>query len=101
MTRRHRGNVPDDGQLVSSATIDGIHWRLYIRPQIYEHWRNFKLVADGRAPGKANYWFGWCERENRFARRDIVELQMRYWPVYEWLKLEMTDPATARLLYGS
>lgn len=99
--RRHRGNPPDDGQLVSSATIDGISWRLYIRPQTYEKWRNFKLVADGRAAGKANFWFGWCEAEERFGHRDILELQMRYWPVYQWLKLEMRDPAAARLLYGS
>lgn len=105
--RNHRGNRPDDGQLVASTTIDGQQWELYIRPTytdaaIDDGWQNYKLIGVPRAAFKANYWFGWNTKTQRFARcTGISELVMSRPAVLEWLKLEMRDPAAARLLYGS
>jgi len=52
---------------------DGVAWLLFSRPG-QKGWTMLKLVADGKAPTKANYWLGWDGR--RFARsKDHALLQ--------------------------
>jgi hypothetical protein len=44
---------------------DGVEWLVYMRPGSGNGWDSVKVVANGRAPTKANYWLGW--NGSRFA----------------------------------
>jgi hypothetical protein len=57
------GNFPDDQMWSKYGDIGklyGVNWILFIKVQDYDMpWQNFKLVADGVVPGKANYRLSW------------------------------------------
>jgi hypothetical protein len=68
---------------------DGTEWCVFIKPQNHsDEWFTVKIVANGRAPYKANYWLvtnintgqiGYARdyavmRENRPSLHDYVEL---------------------------
>lgn len=58
----YQGNAPlesDGWKLVGGVfDRDGIEWLMYGRNSLCGTWLNVKLVANGRAENKANYWFG-------------------------------------------
>lgn len=43
-----------------------------MRPDPSSEWSSVKVVADGRAVGKANYWLGW--NGQRFSRHSDLPL---------------------------
>lgn len=60
-TKRWMGNPPAtaEGWKQKAWCTDklGIGWLVFHRPQASgSGWIDFKIVADGKAPGKANYW---------------------------------------------
>jgi hypothetical protein len=56
---------------------DGLEWQLFGRLNPADtRWRNFKLVAVGRAKHKANFWFGMHVVSGRVAlARDLTTLR--------------------------
>lgn len=68
MPRMYPGRKPaeNDGweMLCSTKCKLGIIWLVYAKPQEHDdEWRTYKIVANGKAPDKANYWL---------ARRDTT-----------------------------
>jgi hypothetical protein len=56
----YQGNDPGlDWECLEIFDEEGIEWYLYRKEVINDGWQNLKLVSQGRAPRKANYWFGW------------------------------------------
>jgi hypothetical protein len=75
-------------QEVGAVESDG-RWLVFIRPD--GEWSTVKVVADGRALAKANYWLGW--NGSRFGRHaDLVSLAQQRPAVLE---------AVERVLRGS
>lgn len=61
MERMYQGNHPEPhkGWRIADrlSKLDGVEWLLYEQDQPHTHeWKNYKIVADGAAPSKANYW---------------------------------------------
>jgi hypothetical protein len=52
----HIGDIEQDGR-----------WLVFVRQNADIDWLTAKVVADGRAQGKANYWLGWNGK--RFAQQ--------------------------------
>ena len=42
-------------------------WLVFVKDGAKSEWMTVKVVADGRAPSKANYWLGWNGK--RFAQQ--------------------------------
>ena len=52
---------------------DDARWLVFVRENADSEWLTVKVVVDGRAPTKANYWLGW--NGLRFGRHaDLVSL---------------------------
>jgi hypothetical protein len=85
MTQKFRGNAPvtDEWMHLHSFHHEDLDWRLFFRVKDQSGgWISGKLVVDGRAPRKANYWLGW--RDGRFARtRDAGTLYTGRQELYE------------------
>ncbi len=84
MTQKFRGNAPvtDEWMHLHSFHHEDLDWRLYFRVKDQSGWISGKLVVDGRAPRKANYWIGW--RDGRLARtRDAGTLYTGRQELYE------------------
>lgn len=67
-SRTYVGNAPgyDDWECVDVFLSEGIEWHLYRKFEKANEWDDYKLVADGAAETKANYWLGWNgKRTNR------------------------------------
>ena len=75
--KRYRGRKPVGPEWAQIAVVDDAQrWFVYIRPDVSGDWATVKVVADGRASGKANYWLGW--NGSRWARQgDLVTLTER------------------------
>jgi hypothetical protein len=73
MAKRYLGHKPktDDWDFLGPIEADG-KWLVYIRPDQESEWSSVKVVADGRAVGKANYWLGW--NGHRFSRQSDLPL---------------------------
>ncbi len=60
MEKSYLGRVPayEDGwRLVRSFEYEKQQWNLFKKPQAHtDDWSTYKLVANGRAKRKANYW---------------------------------------------
>ncbi len=71
--KRYLGHKPktDDWNFLGSVEADG-NWFVYVRPDPSNGWSSVKVVADGRALGKANYWLGW--NGQRFSRHADLPL---------------------------
>lgn len=68
-TRMYSGNAPStEWECVEVFNSDRLVWHLYRNEEVKDKWWNFKLVAALRAPGKANYWFGWNGRRTNNPR---------------------------------
>jgi hypothetical protein len=85
MTQKFRGNAPvtDEWMHLHSFHHEDLDWRLFFRVKDQSGgWISGKLVVDGKAPRKANYWLGW--RDGRFARtRDAGTLYTGRQELYE------------------
>ena len=85
MTQKFRGNAPttDEWMHLHSFRHEDLDWRLFFRVKDQSGgWISGKLVVDGKAPRKANYWLGW--RDGRFARtRDAGTLYTGRQELYE------------------
>lgn len=47
---------------------NGLEWIFFIKPQSHsQDWATYKVVANGKALRKANYWFGFNSRTDAFA----------------------------------
>lgn len=67
---------------------DDVRWLVFVRPD--GEWMTVKVVADGRAPAKANYWLGW--NGSRFGRHaDLVSLAQQRPAVLEGLERVLRD----------
>ena len=68
MTQKFKGNAPttDDWMHLHSFQHEDLDWRLFFRVRDQSGWISGKLVVEGKAPRKANYWIGW--RDGRLAR---------------------------------
>lgn len=61
MGRKYAGNVPspNDGweHVGTCRDADGIEWLVFSKSQKHTpDWLTYKIVANGRAANKANYW---------------------------------------------
>lgn len=80
-----KGKRPRTGGWSEVGTVEdsGQCWIVFIRPD--EEWSTVKVVADGYAPTKANYWLGW--NGSRFSRAtDLVALAQQRPAVLEGLE---------------
>lgn len=74
------GNVPKKGdwqQIGSCQDGEGAEWLVFGKNQSHDpEWRTYKIVASGRAQGKANYWFALHAKTGRVAfTRDATLLE--------------------------
>ena len=85
MTQKFKGNAPvtDEWMHLHSFHHEDLDWRLFFRVKDQSGgWISGKLVVEGKAPRKANYWLGW--RDGRFARtRDAGTLYTGRQVLYE------------------
>lgn len=61
MGRKYAGNVPDPNEgwehVGTCRDADGIEWLVFSKSQKHtQDWCTYKVVANGRAANKANYW---------------------------------------------
>lgn len=61
MGKMYAGNLPKDGegweQVGKCMDSDDVEWLVFSKPQDHTpDWMTFKIVANGRAQNKANYW---------------------------------------------
>jgi hypothetical protein len=87
MTQKFRGNAPvtDEWMHLHSFHHEDLDWSLFFRVRDQSGWISGKLVVDGKAPRKANYWIGW--RDGRLARtRDAGSLYVGRPELYEQVK---------------
>jgi len=61
------GVIENDGQ-----------WWMFVKENADNGWASVKVVADGRAQGKANYWLGWDGK--RFANFKDTLAMMQHRP---------------------
>lgn len=84
MTQKFKGNAPvtDEWMHLHSFHHEDLDWRLFFRVRDQSGWISGKLVVEGKAPRKANYWIGW--RDGRLARtRDAGTLYAGRPELYE------------------
>jgi hypothetical protein len=72
MLKGYLGNVPSEAdgwqQIGSCQDGDGADWLVFAKSQGHDpEWQTLKIVANGRAQGKANYWFGLHAKTGRVA----------------------------------
>ena len=79
----HKGNEPGAGwrEVSIMGDNDETAWRLFVREQADPAWLNFKLVAVGSAPMKANYWFAFNRLTGRMAQARDFDLLRVHHPV--------------------
>lgn len=58
--RKYKGKKPrTEGWEQIAAIEDEVRWLVFVKDNPDSEWMTVKVVADGRAQGKANYWLGW------------------------------------------
>ena len=80
--KKYEGNIPDtsEGWRLALTIHDdrvGVDWLLFSRRSPLDPgWINYKLVADGKAPMKSNYWFSKRERTGHLGHaKDFANLR--------------------------
>jgi hypothetical protein len=67
--RMYQGNDPGlDWECMEILEEGGTEWYLYRREGASDDWQSMKLVAQGKALRKANYWFGWNGKRTNNSR---------------------------------
>jgi len=61
MSKMYAGKIPSTSegwaQIGECKDKNGARWFVFSKPQAHTpDWRTYKIVANGRARGKANYW---------------------------------------------
>ena len=61
MGKMYKGNIPDTSEgwdeIDRCMDKDSVEWILFSKKQDHDkNWWNIKIVANGRASSKANYW---------------------------------------------
>ena len=77
--KMYAGRIPDkQWSQIGTATDNGLEWCVYSKGQDHsEEWLTYKIVANGRARGKANYWLARNTRTGRIGfARDYAIMQM-------------------------
>jgi hypothetical protein len=91
------GNPPDEqmwAKVCDLGKFDGIGWEMYSQvPDADSAWQNYKLVANGVVPGKANYRLAW--NGERFALHKDVEALQEFRPTLAKAVLKVLDKAVA------
>lgn len=84
MGRKYAGNVPDPNEgwvhVGTCRDADGIEWLVFSKSQDHTpDWCTYKVVANGYAANKANYWLARNKVTGRFgfARDYICMLETR------------------------
>lgn len=56
--KMYKGQIPPSPWAqVHRATVDGVEWLVFEKSQAHsDEWVTYKVVANGRASSKANYW---------------------------------------------
>jgi len=72
--KMYKGGLPRARGWEKIGVIEqDVRWLLFVKDDADNDWVSVKVVADGRAPKKANYWLGW--NGSRFSwRTDMVSL---------------------------
>lgn len=79
--KTYLGQVPklaDGWQLMDKYTDDeGVTWLVFRFPQAHTpDWSTYKVVAEGRAPNKANYWLVRNDKTGQIGfARDFVSMR--------------------------
>ena len=75
--RMYRGKKPrTEGWEQIAVLEDDARWFVFVKDSPDSEWITVKVVADGRVPFKANYWFGWNGK--RFAQvQDTFAIMQR------------------------
>jgi ribosomal protein RSM22 (predicted rRNA methylase) len=86
--KMYPGNEPDtdDGwEYLQSFKDDCVVWLVFEKKQGHsEHWFNYKIVADGFAPLKANYWCAFNKKTKRSAfNKDLAVLKQHRPKLYD------------------
>jgi len=65
--KMYAGRIPDEQwNQIGQCDDEGVEWRVYSKAQDHsDDWMTYKIVANGRAQGKANYWLA---RNNKTAQ---------------------------------
>jgi hypothetical protein len=73
------GNRPRSDGWGLVAEIKGeVRWLVFVRQGSSSDWLSLKIVADGCAPSKANYWLGW--NGTRFSQKRDTEMLAEHRP---------------------
>jgi hypothetical protein len=72
--KNYGGKKPRAEGWREAGVVEGdVRWLVFVRDNADSEWTTVKVMADGRAPVKANYWLGW--NGSRFGRHaDLVSL---------------------------
>ena len=77
--KTYKGNKPEDPRWSQIGEFeDDVRWFVFVRENDDSPWLSVKVVADGRAKKKGNYWLGW--NGSRFAQRSDVNPLMSQRP---------------------
>ena len=63
----YKGNKPqDDYELIGEIIANKKSWEVYKKDN--DNWINYKIIAIGKARGKANYWMSFSEESKSLKR---------------------------------
>ena len=89
MGRKYAGNVPSPNEgwehVGTCLDADGIEWLVFSKSQKHTpEWLTYKIVANGRAANKANYWLTWNKLTGRIGfSRDYLCMRETRPELYE------------------
>lgn len=67
-----------DGWELIGDIDDDVRWLVFVRQRVSSAWLQAKVIADGCAPCKANYWLGW--NGERFSQKRDTEMMAEHRP---------------------
>lgn len=72
--KNYSGKKPRTAGWREVGVVEGdVRWLVFVRENADNEWVTVKVVADGQAPAKANYWLGW--NGSRFGRHaDLIAI---------------------------
>lgn len=77
-TKMYKGKKPrTDGWEHIGDIEQDVRWRMFVKENADSGWASVKVVAAGRAQGKANYWLGWDGKRFANFKDTLVMMQGR------------------------